>query len=169
MVAAVNGRVAEQQCLPLPETVSLSTVAINARCLLCAEGEHRVMVVAGLPVHRYSEKDAVAAAYAMVFLADGGHATQKEIAVAFHCSERTVRRHQQRYADGGMAALAKRSGWRPGRRRIPSKRVRVIERLKAEGLSNRAIARRLGVTENAIRKQVGPEVQPTPQQLFLLP
>lgn len=168
-MAAVSGRVAEQQCLPLPETVSSRTVAINARCLLCAEGEHRVMVVAGLPVHRYSEKDAVAAAYAMVFLADGGHATQKEIAVAFHCSERTVRRHQQRYADGGMAALAKRSGWRPGRRRIPSKRVRVIERLKAEGLSNRAIARRLGVTENAIRKQVGPEAQPTPQQLFPLP
>jgi DNA-binding CsgD family transcriptional regulator len=169
VASAVDRRVAEQQRLPLPETVSSRTVAINARCILCAEGEQRVVVVAGLPTHHYSEKDAVAEAYAMVLLADGGHATQKEIAVAFHCSERTVRRHQERYADGGMAALAKRSGWRAGRRRIPSKRVRIIERLKAEGLSNRAIAKRLGVTENAIRKQVGPEAPPMQQQLFALP
>jgi len=164
VLSAVDRRVAEQQCLPLPETVSSRTAAINARCLLCAEGEQRVVVVAGLPMHHYSEKDAVAEAYAMVLLVDGGHATQKEIAVAFRCSERTVRRHQERYADGGMTALAKRSGWRPGRRRVPSKRTRIIERLKAEGLSNRAIAKRLGVTENAIRKQVGPADRPTHQQ-----
>ena len=56
-----------------------------------------------------------------------------------------------------MAALATRSGWRPGRRRVASKRMRVIERLKAEGLSNREIARRLGVTEKAIRKLVPSE------------
>jgi DNA-binding CsgD family transcriptional regulator len=161
--------VVEQQCLPLPETVSSRRIAINARCLLCAESEQRVVLVAGLPMHHYSEKDAVAEAYAMVLLADGGHATQKEIAVAFRCSERTVRRHQERYADSRMTALAKRSGWRPGRRRVPSKRMRIIERLKAEGLSNRAIAKRFGVTENAIRKQVGPGDRATPQQVLPLP
>jgi DNA-binding CsgD family transcriptional regulator len=160
--------VTEQQCLPLSATVSSRAVAINARCLLHAEGEQRVVVVAGLAMHHYSEKDAVAEAYAMVLLADGGYATQKEIAVAFRCSERTVRRHQERYADGGMTALAKRCGWRSGRRRIPSKRLCIIERLKAEGLSNRQIARRLGVTENAIRKQVGPGERPMQQQLLPL-
>jgi DNA-binding CsgD family transcriptional regulator len=154
--SAVDRKVTEQQRLPLPATVSSRTVVINARCLLRAEGEQRVVVVAGLAVHHYSEKDAVAEAYAMVVLGDSGYATQKEIAVAFRCSERTVRRHQERYADGGMTALATRSGWPPGRRRIPSKRLCVIERLKAEGLSNRQIAGRLGVTENAVRKQVGP-------------
>jgi hypothetical protein len=87
--------------------VSSRTVAINARCLLCAEGEQRVVVVASLPMHHHSEKDAVAEAYAMVLLADGGQVTQKEIAVGFRCSERTVRRHQERHADGGMTALAK--------------------------------------------------------------
>ena len=158
-----------QQDLPLPATVAAAGVVINGRCVLRALDEQRVVVVAGLPVHHYSTKDAVAEAYAMVLLVDGGYATQREVAAAFKCAERTVRRHQSRYADGGMAALAARVGWRPGRRRIPSKRVRIIERLKAEGLSNREIARRLGVTEKAIRKQLGgPAPEAAGEQLVLL-
>jgi len=153
-----------QQELPLPAPVSSGPLSINARCALRAEGEHRLVVVAGLPVHHYSAQDAVAEAYAMVFLVDAGYATQREVAVAFDCSERTVRRHQERYHEGGMAALATRSGWRPGRRRVPTKRLRIIEGLKAEGISNREIARRLGVTEKAIRREVGPSELRTQQQ-----
>ncbi len=59
-----------------------------------------------------------------------------------------------------MVELARGSGWRLGRRRIKAKRLRIIERCKAEGMSNREIARCLGVTENAIRKLVGPEDPP---------
>ena len=55
-----------------------------------------------------------------------------------------------------MAALGREEGWRRGRRRIPGKRLRSIEMLKSQGMSNRAIAHRLGVSENAIRKLVGP-------------
>jgi len=153
---------AAQRDLPLPPSVPSATEVINGRCALRTDGEHRVVVVAGLPVHHYSAHDAVAEAYAMVFLVDRGFATQTEVARAFRCSARTVRRHQQRYADGGMTALATRSGWHPGRGRLPTKRVRLIERLKAEGLSNCEIARRLGVTEKAIRKQVGPRGDPPP-------
>jgi len=142
--------------LPAPAPVSSEALVINRRCVLRSEGEHRVVVVAGLAVHLYSARDAVAEAYAAVFLVDAGHATQREVAVAFACSERTLRRQQQRYHDGGMAALATRSGWRPGRRRVPGRRLRMIVGLKTEGLSNREIARRMGVTEKAIRKQVGP-------------
>jgi len=156
-----------QQELPLPPVVSSAVRSINARCALRAEGEHRVVVVAGLAVHHYSAQDAVAEAYAMVFLVDAGYAIQREVAAAFGCSERTVRRHQQRYQEGGMAALAARSGWRPGRRRLPTKRLRMIEGLKAQGLSNREIARRLGVTENSIRKKVGPSEPSTVQQPLL--
>ena len=113
---------ATQQDLPLSVPVASGAIVISARCSLRAEGEHRVVVVAGLPVHHYSVKDAVAAAYAMVFLVDAGYATQREVAIAFGCSERTVRRHQAGYHDGGMAALATRSGWRPRRRRPPTRR-----------------------------------------------
>jgi len=144
-----------QLALALPPSTASTAVVINGRATLRVEGEQRVVVVAGLPVHHYGVGDEVAEAYAMVFLVDSGFAQQHEVARAFCCSVRTVRRHQQRYAEGGMAALARRSGWRPGRRRVASKRMRVVERLKAEGVGNREIARRLGVTENAIRKLVG--------------
>lgn len=86
------------------------------------------------------------------------------MARAFKCSDRTIRRHLGRYQVGGMAALATRSGWRPGRRRISATRVRIIERMKAEGTGNREIAGRLGLTENAIRKQVCPSAPPMHEQ-----
>ena len=154
-----------QLALALPASRASTAVIINGRATLRVEGEQRVVVVAGLPVHHYADGDAVAAAYAMVFLVDSGFARQPEVARAFGCSVRTVRRHQARYAEGGMAALATRSGWRPGRRRVASKRLRVVERLKAEGLGNREIARRLGVTEHAIRKLVGPRREGTQEVL----
>ena len=122
-----------QLALALPPSTASTAVMINGRATLRVEGEQRVVVVAGLPVHHYDVGDAVAEAYAMVFLVDSGFARQHEVARAFGCSVRTVRRHQDRYAAGGMAALATRSGWRPGRRRVASKRLRVVERLKAQG------------------------------------
>jgi len=149
-----------QRELDLPSAGSEGTTIINGRCQLRQEADLRVVVVAGLPVHHYAIGDQVAEAYAMVLLVDSGFARQREVARAFGCSERTVRRHQKRYDDGGMAALAVRPGWRPGRRRISAKRLLVIERCKADRMSNREIASRLGVTENAIRKLVGPAELP---------
>src|ERR1700674_2186175 len=55
-----------------------------------------------------------------------------------------------------MAGLGREEGWSRGRRRISGRRLRSIELLKSEGMSNRAIAHRLGVSEKAIRKLIGP-------------
>jgi len=156
-----------QLALALPCAAPSNTVVINARCSLRVEEEQRVIVVAGLPVHHYCADDVVAEAYAMVFLVESGFAQQTEVARAFARSERTLRRYQQRYAHGGMAALGRAEGWRRGRRRIGSKRLRSIERLKSEGLSNRSIAQRLGVSEHAIRKLVGPSQSVQTEQLTL--
>ena len=144
-----------QQALALPSPATSNTVIINARCSLRIEADQRVIVVAGLPVHHYRAADVVAEAYAMVFLVESGFAQQTEVARAFARSVRSVRRHQRRYAQGGMAALGREEGWRRGRRRISGKRLRSIETLKSQGMSNRAIAHRLGVSEKAIRKLVG--------------
>ena len=86
----------------LPAQPRSETVLVNARCTLRGEDGQRVLVVAGLPVHHFSANDPVAEAYAMVLLVDSGFATQREVARAFDCSVRTVRRHQQRYAERGM-------------------------------------------------------------------
>src|SRR6266478_4542243 len=144
-----------QLALTLPPLAASNTVVINVRCTLRREDEQCVIVVAGLPVHHYRTDDAVAEAYAMVLLVEAGFAQQAEVARAFRRSERTVRRHQQRYAQGGMTALGREEGWRRGRRRVSGKRLRSIEMLKSQGMSNRAIAHRLGVSEKAIRKLVG--------------
>jgi transposase len=145
-----------QQALALPSPAASNTVVINARCSLRIEAADRVIVVAGLPVHHYRAEDVIAEAYAMVFLVESGFAQQTDVARAFARSVRTVRRYQGRYAQGGMAALDREEGWRRGRRRVSGKRLRSIEMLRSQGMSNRAIAHRLGVSEKAIRKLVGP-------------
>jgi transposase len=156
-----------QQALSLPAPAPSNTVFINARCSLRTEADQRVIVVVGLPVHHYRAEDEVAEAYAMVFLVESGFAQQTDVARAFGWSVRTVRRFQKRYAHGGMAALSREVGWRRGRRRISGKRLRTIETLKSKGMSNRAIAHRMGVTENAIRKLVGPSKPAESAQLAL--
>src|SRR5258708_38225054 len=101
----------------------------------------------------------------MVFLVESGFAQQTDVARAFGRSVRTVRRHQRRYVQGGMAALGREEGWRRGRRRVSSKRLRSIEILKSQGMSNRAIAHRLGVSEKAVRKPVRPSQPSESSQL----
>jgi transposase len=90
-----------------------------------------------------------------------------EVARAFTRSVRSVRRYQRRYAQGGMTALGREEGWRRGRRRISGKRLRSIDVLKSQGMSNRAIAHRLGVTEKAIRKLVAASQSTVGAQLVL--
>ena len=138
-VCALARRMSAQQALALPSPATSNTVIINAGCSLRIEADQRIIVVAGLPVHHYRAADAVAEAYAMVFLVESGFAQQTEVARAFARSVRSVRRHQRRYAQGGMAALGREEGWRRGRRRICGKRLRSIETLKSQGMSNRAI------------------------------
>jgi transposase len=156
-----------QHALALPSPTPSNTVVINARCSLRIEADQRVIVIAGLPVHHYRAEDTVAEAYAMVFLVDSGFAQQTDVARAFARSVRTIRRYQKRYVHDGMAALGREEGWRRGRRRISGKRLRTIEALKSQGMSNRAIAHRLGVSEMAIRKLVGPSKPPDRAELGL--
>src|SRR5580692_8846235 len=72
-----------QQALALPSAAASNTVVINARCSLRIEADQRVIVVGGLPVHPYRAEDAVAEAYAMVFLVESGFAQQTDVARAF--------------------------------------------------------------------------------------
>jgi hypothetical protein len=130
----------------------VGTVLINERCILRDDGEHRVVLVAGLPLAQYTVGDRMAEAHAMVSLVGQGWADQNDVARAFRCTTRTLRRYQRRHEDGGLAALGRPAGYPQGRRRLPASRSRAVLKLKAQGASNRQIAMRLGVTENAVRK-----------------
>ena len=128
------------------------TQAINHRCLIRTQDGHRVVMVAGVVLAHYATGDRMAEAHAMVSLVEQGWADQSEVARAFGWSARTVRRDQRRYEDGGLAALGQPRGYPEGRARLTASRRRTVQQLKAQGHSHCEIARRLGVTETAIRK-----------------
>jgi len=128
------------------------TVLINERCSIRARGGYRVVTVSGWSLTHFAAGDRMSEAHAMVSLVEQGWATQIEVARAFGCDERTVRRNQRRFESGGLAALGRGDGYPKGKARMPASRSQLVNQWKAEGLANREIARRLGVTEVAVRK-----------------
>jgi transposase len=128
------------------------TWIINDRCMVKTQDGHRVVIVCGIVLAQYALTDRMAEAYARVNLVEQGWAHQQEVARAFACSTRTVRRDQQRWQEGGLAGLGHGSGYPKGRWRLRTADTGLIQQLKAEGHSNREIARRVKVSEMAIRK-----------------
>ena len=128
------------------------THVINGRCSLRTQDGSRVVLVSGMPLAQYEVGDRMSEALAMVNLVDQGWADQDDVAKAFGCSARTVRRHQRRFEEGGLPALGRSDGYPRGRARLPSARQRSIQQLKAQGHAHNEIARRLGVTVRAVRK-----------------
>ncbi len=137
---------------PQQASAPAGTLVVNARCMLRTQAGFRVVLVGGTPIAHFALGDRMAEAYAMVTLVEQGYADQVEVARAFDCAARTVRRHQRRFEDGGLAALGQAAGFPKGRRRLRAARTRQVHQLKADGWSNRAIAHKLGVHEKAVRK-----------------
>ena len=134
------------------EITQEGSAVINGRCVVRTADGHRVVLVAGMPIAQYAVGDQMAEAHAMVLLVEQGWAEQGDVARAFGASSRTVRRHQRRFEDGGLTALGRKAGFPSGKSRVTGARARLVSRLKADGCSNREIARRIGVNEKAIRK-----------------
>jgi transposase len=128
------------------------TLVVNDRCLIRTQDGHRLVIVSGIVLWQYTEGDRMAEAHAMVSLVEQGLADQNDVARAFGYSVRTLRRHQGRFEEGGLSALGQGSGYPKGRRRLHGSRRKLIHRLKSEGHSNCEIARRVGVSETAVRK-----------------
>ena len=68
--------------------------------------------------HSMRARDRMAEAHAMVSLVEQGWASQNEVARAFGCSVRTVRRYQRRFEEGGLAALGRTERLPAGARRV---------------------------------------------------
>ena len=133
---------------PVPQMVF-----VNDRVSFQTEGYQRVILVHGVVHSHYSREDRTAEAYALVSLYESGYVDQNDLARSFGYSTRTLRRFQERLHSRGLRALVRPEG-RPadGSLPKPSPRDRTILRLKAQGISNRGIAGRLGLDEKMIRK-----------------
>jgi transposase len=136
-----------------PQPSSSDAIVINDRCVIRTEDAHWAVLVCGIAVDHFHREDRLATAHAMVTLVEQGLADQNDVARAFGCSTRTVRRYQRRYEEGGMVQLGRAAGYPRGRPRAPAS-DRLLGRLKASGMSNRAIAHRLGIGEKAVRKRL---------------
>jgi transposase len=127
------------------------SVFINEKCHIQTLDGYVVVSVYGISLAHYAVGDRMSEAHAMVSLVDQGWAQQNEVAAAFGCSERTVRRNQRRFESAGLVALGHPRGYPKGRPRLPASRKDLVNRWKAEGISAREIARRLGVSDMAVR------------------
>lgn len=125
---------------------------INDRCLVRTQDGHRVVIVSGVVLAQYALEDRMAQAHAMVSLVEQGWADQNDVACAFSYSVRTLRRVQRRYEEGGLAALGQPRGYPAGRARLTASRRQTVQKLKTQGHSHCEIARRLGISETAVRK-----------------
>ena len=76
-------------------------VFINERCRLQRRDGFSVVSVSGVPIAHFTVGDRMGEAHAIVSLVDQGLARQTQVARAFGCNERTVRRHQRRFEEGG--------------------------------------------------------------------
>lgn len=146
----------EELFAPAPSDPDSESVIVNDRVTMRTSRGQRVVVVDGIVVHSYAVQDRAADAYAMVLLVEAGYADQNDVARAFGHATRTVRRHQERFSQGGIAALGRPEGRPPGTRhkRLGCGRDQVVLGMKADGLSNREIGRRLGIDEKAVRKRL---------------
>ena len=110
------------------------------------------MFANGIPIFHYAKADKAADHYAMIHLVDSGLANQQEVAAAFECSRLTIFRSKRKFDEGGIAALVPRkTGPRDGFK-INKAKSRQIVALKNKGLSHVAVASRLGLKEDAVRK-----------------
>ena len=138
---------------PLP-ALPEGAVVINERCTMRTQEGHRVIIGSGSVLANYALRDRMAEAYWMVNLVEQGWADQNDVARAFGRSSRTVRRHQDRYEKWGLSALGRGDGYPEGRARLRASRRQLVKRLKAGGHSNCEVARRIGVSEKAVRKML---------------
>jgi transposase len=152
----MNSTVIQGELFPLPPAKAGTEIVNDRVTIQTAEG-FRIVCVGNIVVNHYQLGDQMAEAHAMVMLCETGYADQNDIARAFGCSTRSVRRYQERFNAGGLQALGKSPGRPQGSRSV--KKVdrfqdRTILRLKTDGKSNRDIGSKLGLDEKTIRKRL---------------
>jgi hypothetical protein len=138
--------------LPLRLSASRETIPINGRCTLRRQGSVCVVSVAGLPMHHWAAGDRLGESYAIVNLLQCGYAQQTEIARAFGCTTRTIRRLQRRHEISGASGLGRTSGRPVGAQGAPCVWVRSAQVLHRDGTSLHGIAAHLQVSVSTVSK-----------------
>lgn len=140
-----------QPLLPLEDVPSDGRTYVNERVWFVDHEGHRVVFRWHEPLYRVALDDTVHLRLVAVNLRLSELATQAEIARAFGHAVATQRRWELRYQQQGINGLVPKG--RPGRRRQLNKSQDALVRKWFEaGVSNRQMAKRLGVGEATVRR-----------------
>jgi len=140
-----------QQLLPLEEPPTDGRTHINHSLWFVDQDGYRVVFLRHEVLYRVALTDTVHLRQVAVSLRQSQVATQAEIAKAFGHSERTQYRWERRYGQHGLKGLRPKphSGRRP---ELSKGQEAFVRKWFEAGVSNLAMARRLGVGETTIRR-----------------
>jgi len=144
----------EQLGLPvdLPEPPA-GRIHVNDHVWFVDHDGLRIVFVRGIVVYRFLVDDVVMRRFVAVSLRLDKHATQIEIGAAFGHAVRSQARWEQLYREKGVEGL--QDGKRTGRPRALDETKRaLLLRWFQMWLSNREMARRFGVAESCVRREL---------------
>jgi len=127
-------------------------IIVSRHAVIKREGNFRSIIFSGMPVFHYHEEDIEAKKIAIVLLVDTGLAGTKEVAVAFEVHRSTIFRLQQKIAEEGILGIMEQKRGPKGGKKIKGDLEKVLKKLKSEGLSNVAIAHKLGLSKTGVWK-----------------
>jgi hypothetical protein len=112
-------------------------------------------IVNGLPVYAHAEEDLNSFRFITSNFIEQGLCKKVEIKRAFHVSEDTVYRYHKMYVEQGADAFfGKKAVSKKRSHKIVGKTKEKIQNYLNEGKSVNSIAKKLGITEGAIRYQI---------------
>ena len=155
---------------PLPlDRVDDSILPINRNAWISATDDFRVILVRGVPLLFYRDRDRQAEAFAIASLSRAGLAKATDLARAFGKSRNTVAAYKRRLEQGGAVALLRLRRGPKGAHKVNPSIERTVLKLKAQGMANTRIATRLGLSDMTVgrllRRQGWSEAKASPQLL----
>jgi transposase len=140
-----------QPLLPLEDGPSDGRTYVNESVWFVDHDGHRVVFRWHEPLYRIALDDTVQLRLVAVNLRLSELATQAEIARAFGHAVATQRRWERRFQEDGIDGLVPRG--RPGRhRQLNKSQDALVRKWFGAGVSNRQMAKRLGVGEATVRR-----------------
>ena len=130
----------------------IDRIYVNEHVFININENFRTIKLYGIPILYYHKEDKVADRVAMVTLVETGVAKAKEVSEAFSVHRATIFRCQKKVAEGGIGSLADEKRGPRGGKKIKGELEKVVKRLKSKGLSNAAIAQRLGLSQTGVQK-----------------
>ena len=131
------------QQLELIEPPPADITVVNGRCVLHEQEGICVVVVAGVPIHRFARTDLFSRNVFIAQAMDARWATGPELASALGLSLSTIDKTRAAWLRGGAAALVPKKLGAPSGQRLEEVEDAAIRKWHAEGISGREIARRL--------------------------